>query len=110
MDGGEWEVVLTLVGGNSEVIDVNDAGQVMGRVSGPEDHGFSWTPAGGMIDFGPSSQVTAVSEAGQVVGCAPMPEEREQGRIRFHGRPQAGSSILAHPSILAIVCTSARLA
>jgi uncharacterized repeat protein (TIGR01451 family) len=48
---------------------VNDGGQVVGQ---SQDHAFSWTPSGGMIDLGTlggsSSAAAAVNDSGQVVG------------------------------------------
>jgi probable HAF family extracellular repeat protein len=49
---------------------VNDSGQVVGYEG---DHGFSWTPYGGMVDigslgYGGSTRPRAVNSSGQVVG------------------------------------------
>jgi probable HAF family extracellular repeat protein len=74
----------TLGGSNSEAVDVNDAGQVVGSAQTehfPTSRAFSWTAAGGMIDLGtldnsgspsPGSAANAVNANGLVVGLSQL--------------------------------------
>ena len=67
---------LGTLGSNfGQAVAVNESGQAVGRsrtATGPEDHAFSWTEAGGITDLGTlggnRSVALAVNDVGQVVG------------------------------------------
>lgn len=66
----------TLGGTYSGALAVNNNGQVVGQASTPtgEEHAFSWSASGGMVDLGtlggPSATANAVNSEGEVVGSS----------------------------------------
>jgi probable HAF family extracellular repeat protein len=59
----------------SDAVAVNDSGQVVGHFTRPDNqHAFSWTPDGGMVELPslgePGTSAEAVNANGQVVGSS----------------------------------------
>lgn len=62
------DVVAAPEGDDVQLRDVNDAGRVVGFFSGRLTEGFTWTPGGAFVGFGPGTRAVAVNQQDIVVG------------------------------------------
>jgi probable HAF family extracellular repeat protein len=92
----------TLDAMSSDAADINDRGQVVGRVQVPSedvDHAYRWTAKSGMVDlttgddFAFNAQATAINERGEVVGST-MTSDGPSGGQAFLWRPSGGLQLL----------------